>query len=137
MSFFLWDPALSVGIKEIDQEHIKWISYIERLHVAVEKGEGCQNVKALLEEIRACSEKHFKREENLFSQTDYPDAEYHKSLHVGYLKELDRLMKLCCDRPDLPVTHDILLSLKTWLTTHIQDVDSHYTSYVVDKKTDI
>lgn len=133
MSFFVWTPALSVGIKIIDEEHMQWISYIDQLHQAFENGSDHKILCANIENIKNFSQEHFKHEEAMFLATNYPDAARHSQLHKKYLEELDLLSGLCSPVTAGALTMDTLLSLKKWLINHVQEVDMQYVPYIKKK----
>lgn len=134
MDYFVWTSELSVGIDEIDQEHMKWIAYINALHLGVEAGKEQDVLKALLNDVIDFSTQHFQHEQTMFLESSYPDAKHHIMLHQGYIKELTILSQRLENEEASVLTYDVLLSMKKWLINHVQEVDRQYVSYVKEKK---
>lgn len=130
MNYFVWTPELSVGIDEIDREHMKWISYINALHLGIEAGKEQEVVEQLLDDVISFSGEHFEHEQELFEITDYPGTKHHKELHANYLNELKELRAKASKGYESAITYEVMLSLKKWLITHVQEVDRSYVSYV-------
>ncbi len=130
MAFFQWTQTLSVGIEEIDEEHKIWIVFLNKLHDAVGSGTDYEELSGILHDVISFSKQHFINEENMFTESDYPDADKHKQLHKDYLEELQMLSDLCSPQTTEELTLDSLLSLKKWLVDHIQEVDKQYAPYV-------
>jgi len=130
MSYFVWTPELSLGIDEIDEEHMKWIAYINALHVGVEAGKEQEILETLLEDAINFSKEHFEHEQSLFSKTKYEKTEEHIKLHEGFLKELYELKERLIKEDASVLTDEVMTSLKKWLIEHVQEVDREYASYV-------
>lgn len=133
MEYFVWTPELAIGIDEIDNEHMKWIAYINALHSGVEEGKEKEVLEILLNDIITFSGTHFEHEEAMFLETNYPDAAHHIQLHKDYLIELATLKQRLISEQANVLTYDVMLSLKTWLINHVQDVDRQYVSYINER----
>ena len=128
-----WSSEYSLGIEEIDDEHMKWVAYINALHVGIEQGQDRGVLGQLLDDVISFSSEHFEHEEALFEGTDYPDKENHKKLHKDYIEELKTLKeKLSADGGPV-LTHSVLASLIEWFLDHVQDVDRNYVPYLKSK----
>ncbi|MDD3287383.1 MAG: bacteriohemerythrin [Alphaproteobacteria bacterium] len=133
MAFFEWSEEISVGIEIIDEEHKIWISYVNDLHEAISSDQTNAILNKLIESIIAYSFYHFKQEEALFSQTDYPDVLLHKNEHQKHLQYMsDFQNKFRANKAD-PLSIDFLFYMKKWLINHIQEMDQQYVSYVKAK----
>lgn len=63
-----WTDALSVNIKEIDDQHKKLVNMVNQLHAAMLKGEGKTVVGPILAELTANTVYHFSIEEGYMNK---------------------------------------------------------------------
>ncbi|WP_207062741.1 bacteriohemerythrin [Motiliproteus sp. SC1-56] len=77
MSVFAWSPALSVGNREIDQQHQELIKRINHLP-SIDAPEFHDLIEHLLEYCFA----HFEAEEHWMRTLGYPDYREHLSRHT-------------------------------------------------------
>ena len=73
---------------------------------------------------------HFEREEGLFLESDYPDAEVHIQKHREIAKVVADLAHLYERDPDSIEAREIVEFLRRWLTSHILRTDMDYVPYL-------
>ncbi len=122
MQELVWDETLSVQVEEIDEDHRKLIGLFNLLERAVAGDEPREYVEALLEELIAATEWHFRHEERLMIRHGYPDRQAHWQEHRELVKGLralheDRL------REGRPLSARDVEHLERWLTGHILGAD--------------
>ncbi len=88
-----WHDGMSVNVDVIDDEHKQFIAFINNLHDAIEQNNGDEILFKSLSDTRAYADYHFKNEEFLFSQTDYPDKDRHKAQHRNIQATLANISK--------------------------------------------
>jgi hemerythrin len=76
MTRLRWAKAFELGVPEIDTDHKRLLSAMRDLEDAVSVGDPGRFAARVAETIDL-SEAHFKREEALLAQLDYPDREGH------------------------------------------------------------
>ena len=123
MAFMQWTQNLSVGVKEIDEQHKKLIEIVNKAHeidLNEDKEKGNEIFKELIEYVRV----HFSTEEKYFEQCNYPGAEEHIAEHAllteKVLKFKDEYDKGECD------CEKFLNILKEWLENHLVKIDQLY-----------
>jgi hemerythrin len=127
MSFWSWDPSLSVGIEIIDRQHQRIVDYINDLHSAhLEKDQ--DKVSAVLAGLRDYTLTHFTFEEDLMESSGYPLSETHKMVHNSFVAHLDKLVEQHENGKD--VSRKLMSMLQVWLTNHIKNDDKDYSSIV-------
>jgi hemerythrin len=127
MSFWSWDPSLSVGIEIIDRQHQRIVDYINELHSAhLEKDQG--KVSEVLAGLRDYTQTHFTFEEDLMESSGYPLSETHKTVHDSFVAHLDKLVEQHENGKD--VSRKLMSMLQVWLTNHIKNDDKDYSSIV-------
>jgi hemerythrin-like metal-binding protein len=126
--YMKWRPDFNLGIDEIDSQHKKIVELINVLNEAFMNNEAKEKLGSILNEMVSYADYHFKTEEKLFSQHNYPFTDEHKELHENFRQKVAQF-KEQFDK-GLPVTFRVLGFLRKWLTNHILDVDREYVDIV-------
>jgi hemerythrin len=125
MALMKWDRSFSVGVNEMDAQHQKWFSIINRLHDAMMTGKGRQMQETILAEMVGYTRTHFANEEALLKTRGYPKLVEHQQKHVVFTQQVQALeAKLLAGSSVLTV--DVMDFLKNWLNNHILAVDTQY-----------
>jgi len=128
MALFVWDPSLSVDIREVDEQHKKLISLVNGLFEAMKTGHGRTVLKEILDELVDYTKYHFGTEEALMTQYRYPSYPAHKREHDELARKAFEL-KTQNDRGENVITVEVMNFLKSWLTNHIKGSDKKYTKF--------
>jgi len=126
-----WSKALEIGHPVIDYDHQMLVNIANDLHHAVQTNQGHEAIAQSLKRLVQYIETHFAREEELFSNTRYPNVEKHKKNH----RDIENLVRgfLTAHETD-PASVDmnkLLNFMKEWLIKHIGKLDKGYASYVI------
>jgi hemerythrin len=132
MDFIRWKEAYSVQVQEIDEQHKKLFSLINHLADAMKVGKGRDVLAVVLTELVDYTDYHFKTEELLFQQHEYPDFEKHKRMHDD-LTGKARSLKASFDGGNTKLSVDLMLLLSNWLNDHILREDRKYGPYLNSK----
>lgn len=117
-----WSNMLSVGVRDIDQQHRMLVDILNRLGDVVMGDVVEWDEKAVLADLLQYTAKHFGFEEALMRDNAYPDMDAHVQQH----RELIRQLKIMIDRfnnGDQPDAEELLVFVREWLTTHILHTD--------------
>lgn len=126
-----WTEDLSIGNKEIDNQHKELFNRINQLLDACNKGLGKEVAGKTLIFLEDYIITHFTSEEGLQRKHNYPDYEAHKSLHVKFIKEFNELKKRFeAEGPTLPIVLQINRTVVDWLINHIKKVDKAVGEFV-------
>ncbi|MEW6117819.1 MAG: bacteriohemerythrin [Nitrospirota bacterium] len=132
MALMTWSDALSVNIKEIDEQHKKLVGMINDLHDAMKVGKGTDVTGAILTGLVQYVATHFATEEKLMKAHSYPEFLKHKTEHENLTKQALELQKQFGEgKPVLTV--ELMNFLKNWLTNHIQGTDKKYGPFLNGK----
>lgn len=123
MSYWSWDPSLSVGIDIIDGQHRRIVEYINDLYVAKLEGDQAKVTQVLLGLIDY-TRTHFTFEEELMRQAGYPLSAEHKKVHDSFVGLIGRYAEAHVSGID--VTRKLMSELQIWLTNHIKNDDRDY-----------
>ena len=130
--YLAWDDKLSGGIESIDEDHKKLIGLINTLQTAVMYPSGETYERQALKEVVDYTIYHFKREEELMLEFNYPDYEPHKKTHAVMIGKVGEFMEAYEQNSEGAIC-DLTKYLKTWLIKHIAGTDQQYTSYLHEK----
>lgn len=87
MDWIAWDETLDTGHAGLDAEHRELAQLFNRLHDAVEDGEGKAACADVLDSIIDHSKIHFELEQRLMDQRRYPKADQHTAEHTMLLRQ--------------------------------------------------
>jgi hemerythrin len=129
MSLLTWNPAMSVGVRQLDEDHKKLIAMINELHDGMLAGHSNEVVGGVLRRLVSYTTDHFRREEEYFAQTRYPGAAAHKNEHEKLKKTvLAEIQKFNAGTTGLGM--ETLNFLRDWLKHHIQESDKAYSTHL-------
>ncbi|MDR2821051.1 MAG: bacteriohemerythrin [Desulfovibrio sp.] len=127
--FMEWTPDLDTGIRLIDDQHKMLCGYINALSRAMQRGDGMDDIRDIVTNLRSYTVSHFNTEARYFSRTAYPDTEKHLKVHENFVaKIVDIENRLTAGAID--VGSDLLEFLKDWLFSHIRVTDHQYAPFV-------
>ncbi|MCF8167409.1 MAG: bacteriohemerythrin [Rhodoferax sp.] len=119
-------PAeFEIGIAEIDLQHSRLYSLLERLRHSIDKNYGYA-VNAILAELDMETRIHFSVEESLMQLLSFPKTDAHVSAHRELAKKLKRFRQLAQDHD---VSEDLAGFIKMWLTEHIDTFDRQFVAH--------
>jgi hemerythrin len=127
-----WDESFSVGVPEFDEQHKRLLAMIHRLAEPSNAEGEPETVPDILREMREYAAVHFRAEEVLMQNHDYPEFDSHHQEHATFLEKLDGLCQEVVQE-QASVSSDLLEYLVTWWTQHILKTDMKYRSFFTEK----
>ena len=127
--FVQWKDEYSVGIELIDNDHKKLIALINDLETAVHYNAGDEFERKALNAMVDYTQTHFKLEEDLMQEHDYPDFEAHKGQHDQMISNVEVYLS-DYDKHGHKVLGKIAEYLKLWLIEHINGTDRKYVPHL-------
>jgi len=125
---FDWTPNMSVGVKEIDEQHKKLINIINRLFRALKEGMAYMELASIIGDLTDYTKVHFRYEEKYFKLFKYPDAEKHIAEHQQFIEQVG-LFTAELQEKKISLSFDVMDFLKNWLLNHILKSDKAYTQW--------
>jgi len=122
MVFATWTEDLSVGVREIDEQHRILLTVINDLHEAVLSGKGREVSEALFDELANYVTANFGTEEKLMEAHGYPQYESHRRAHDGFTGKVRELRARCFDDAAC-ASVEALEYLKAWIINHDVRID--------------
>jgi hemerythrin len=130
----LWTDSLLVGVPQIDDQHKKLISTIDDIIDACKRGEAHAGIGKTLDFLVSYTKEHFRDEETIHVQHNYPDLAAHKLLHEGFIKAISAFQKEFEETgANLALVTKINKVLVDWLVKHIMSEDKKFGDFVKGK----
>ncbi len=127
-----WTDSLSVGITSIDDQHKVLVDLINDLYQKMNGKAGKTATGNSLKKLIEYTKLHFKNEEKLFDQHNYPDKEAHKKSHrelVAQIVEFQEEFKV--GKGDMSLK--LMEFLKDWRVDHIKKADKKFSPFLKSK----
>ena len=121
MSNIQWDTAWNIGIKEIDEQHQKWIEIFNRLERTVlsQNNKDLYAIQKLtIKEMLEYGSYHFKSEEKIMQECNYPEAFTHWRMHKDFEKIIYDTFR-DFEKGRVVLNTQLLSLMNNWLFEHI------------------
>ena len=117
-----WNSTFSIGVDKIDEQHQRLFQLATQLEEELAGRQAAETVGDALKLIVDYTSYHFKDEESLMAQINYPDLESHRALHKQLI---DKVRAILLDiRLGRPLTvADLISFLYQWIVEHIEKED--------------
>jgi methyl-accepting chemotaxis protein/hemerythrin len=123
--FFAWTDALSVKVREIDDQHRRLVDMINALFQSMVDRRGQDAQRAVITEMVEYAATHFKLEEAYMQKFGYAKTAVHSREHAAFTKKAADL-DARSGAAGFILTMEVLEFLKDWLQRHIMGVDRQY-----------
>ena len=130
--FIEWSKDLSVGVDEIDEDHLKLIAIVNRFHEAYVSGADKSAMLATLTEIADYSGWHFDHEENVMRRFGFPHLERHAGQHSDLLNRMDQIL-VDFEVGKSELSEDLFEFLRNWIVIHLKTEDRELGEWVRSK----
>ena len=131
MAYINWSPELSMGMKDIDEQHKNFVGLINKAYEANKAGAPRGAQKEVIAGLIEYGRYHFDTEEKYFEKFSYPHTDEHKAEHAKLLAKVlvfsDKFEK------GEDVAPELLAFLKDWLADHLMKHDKKYSKYFKSK----
>jgi hemerythrin len=138
MPLMTWNEKMSLGVVGIDNQHKKLVGLVNELYDAIQAGKANSVLGRVLDDLVAYTESHFRREEEFFSNSGYPDTAEHKREHDDLTRRVLEIQAEVRAGVHGTLSLETMNFLKNWLINHIQGSDRKYVAYLsVARKAEI
>lgn len=123
-----WTDELSVGVAEMDQQHQKLLSMVNRLIREQKVLSTPETIAQLITEMTDYAEEHFRAEEFLLSEYGYEDIDMQVAQHEAFIADTQNFI----DASDVGaniLSKALLDYLEKWLVQHILEEDMKYKDF--------
>lgn len=135
VNFVTWDESYAVGIELVDKQHKHLINLTNQLYNAClgDKAELEDTFKDVMKELVDYVMVHFKDEEKIMAQINYPDIKEHKQKHELFIKEILSSVSAYSSGKQF-VPNAFVRFLRDWLFNHILLTDKEMARYYFASK---
>ena len=128
---YKWDSTLESGYDKVDNQHKQLVTALNNLIEASESGKGDAAVLGTLDFLTGYAIKHFKDEEQLQVDYEYPDYLNHKRIHDSFKGTVgDFIKKVKAEGPTETIINEVSSAVGAWLINHIKGDDFRMAAYV-------
>jgi hemerythrin-like metal-binding protein len=129
-----WDHSLSIGIKEIDEQHQELVSIINQVEVlfkqSMEGGSDISETHKIIETLSAYAASHFEKEEQLMTKFGYPHLDEHMKEHEYFVKYVDDMTIEKITQSEETALIQLFAFLSDWVVSHIKKEDFEYKAFI-------
>lgn len=131
MEEFKWDPSFSVDNDDIDTHHKKLISLFNEVASLIETDQKTPLFSTIkvISELNIYALFHFKEEEKIMKDANYPDLKAHKVLHQEFIDNVNKFKDEYMHNDPL-LNYDIFNYLSDWVINHIIEEDAKYKEFL-------
>ena len=132
-----WQDSYSVGIKVIDEQHIKLIKLTNKLFNSCISGQERTKSDSIflgvINEVIDYVGYHFSTEETVMERVNYPAYKNHKQEHIAFVKEvLQKVEEFNAGKINAPLS--FVYYLRDWILNHIAVNDKKLGKHLIDMK---
>lgn len=129
MAYMTWNDSLSVGVREIDDQHKKLIKMINDFYENI--SDNNRAVSRLLASLAEYTVYHFKTEEKYMDRFNYPGTDAHKNEHRLFVEKVTDV-KTRFDAGKMVISYEITNFVKDWVIKHVMGSDKKYSKCFTD-----
>lgn len=123
----IWEEKYSVGVKEIDAQHMNMIVFINDINEHLDSQVDIKYFDKFFDKLLTHTITHFETEEKYFDEFDYENKEEHVLEHKRIKGIVIELQKKYIDTPSISIIFETSNFLDNWLLNHIMTFDKKYT----------
>lgn len=131
---FAWEPSLSIGHAEIDDQHQEIFARAAALAEAIEGGKATEELAGTLGFLAAHVREHFGAEEGMMLVHAYPLVDVHRDQHRGFMRAVgmmrDRFEE---EGPTRELREELESFLVSWLRDHIGSSDRALARWLAER----
>lgn len=125
MALFTWNNTYSVGIANIDKQHMSLFDSLNELHNAMLQGKAKEVTGTLIRNLLTYTRDHFSAEEAMLAKASYPDLAKHRRRHADFTTQISGFLDRF-EKGDSSLNIDLVAVLRDWLANHIMKEDFAY-----------
>jgi hemerythrin len=130
-----WGEHLATGIDTIDDQHRELFGRLNDFLAACDSGQGKEELLGMLQFLDDYVVFHFRAEELIHEEYDYPDRARHRQYHRMFIDRLTSLKRrFLVEGPTIDLVAEINRFTIGWLIDHIGDKDREFARTVLQKQ---
>lgn len=114
---------------EIDEQHKRLFDILVELEKNPLKTKTQDEIRDFIKRIREYEREHFRDEEALMKEIEYPGYEEHRKEHQEFAEQMDKIIKRTEDT-SMMFTQSFIDYIKSWLIGHMLGTDKEFADYL-------
>jgi len=120
-----------LGNPTVDEQHHRLFELVSEIIVACTEGRSTETLESTLSFLVEYTIKHFRDEEDLQIQFDYPEIGRHKQLHEDFKSEVGLLVQdFRQSGSSEALSNNVYKIVVRWLINHIQREDKKIVAHI-------
>lgn len=132
---FQWLSEYSIGYEKIDLQHQRLFKLANDVYQCVCDQGNAELVEFALTTLIDYTVEHFKDEEQLMKENQYPDIASHRAAHKHLIEQVRELQQ-AMQAGELILMEEFLVFLQDWLVEHILIEDRAVGKFITDQSSD-
>jgi len=128
---FSWRQEYTVMVKSMDNDHKHFLEKADQLYQLIKVNDQSAFLETMAGLI-SYAQQHFKDEEALMKEHDYPESSIHHKKHKRIIREAFEVMNKVKENR-LEIDTNFVNLLKDWIINHILTEDRKYGTYLNEK----
>jgi len=120
-----WTDKLAINVSTIDQQHKRWLYFINRLYSAFKVGKAADEVNPIFKELADYTDYHFEFEEKYMKDFGFSNVDAHKKKHQIFLDTINKY-RTEYENGDFDTAYKVMNFLRKWVRLHITEDDKTY-----------
>ena len=129
MQLIPWQKEFSVSIPSIDIQHQGLLELINQLHEDILLKKEATSLMVIFDGLLNYTQTHFRYEEKLFHEHNYPASKQHIQEHQHLAKKMLSLKDAYLANND-NISIELINLLKEWWNHHILNSDQQYSTFL-------
>jgi hemerythrin len=130
MPLIVWNETMSVGVKDLDEQHKKLVDILNELHESIAAEQSKEVLGKIIEKLIEYTRVHLGYEERILFQAEYPELSEHGRQHDEMIATALAAQAKVRWGASPGLSLEILEFLQNWLINHIQGSDKLYTAHL-------
>jgi hemerythrin-like metal-binding protein/PAS domain S-box-containing protein len=120
-----WNPGLSVELNIIDQQHKKWIEFINMLYKSYKSSAKKKDISENISKLLDYTDYHFGFEEKYIEDFNCGNLENHRKEHLQFVANIKKYHAMH-NEGNTEAVYKLIIYLNKWIINHIQTEDKRY-----------
>lgn len=120
-----WNENYSIDLNIIDQQHKKWIDFINVLYLSFKNEASINEINENILKLLDYTDYHFGFEEKYLEDFKCGNAENHKFEHEQFINKIKEYQNMI-ENGEYNAVYALIVYLNGWILNHIQNDDKDY-----------
>lgn len=118
------NDSMLIGVPQIDNQHRTLLEAMNNFTEACNQGKGRKQIEETMNFVVSYTKEHFRDEERIQEEADYPGITKHKWIHSQIIMKVDELVREFRQTgPTIVLVGKLNATLVDWVINHIKTED--------------